>query len=146
MAIMRYDPWRNLNQLQQEMNRLFESRLEGEDEGNGPLADWHPAVDVAENDDQYTITVDLPGVNPQDIDVTLEGDVLSIRGERREDHNQDSGTIRRAERIRGTFFRRFTLPETADPENVAARSNNGILQITIPKQKLAQSRRIEVQS
>ncbi|MEF8793342.1 Hsp20/alpha crystallin family protein [Thiohalorhabdus sp.] len=148
MAIVRYDPWRTLSQLQNEMNRLFEDQLGSDEapESGMVAADWRPAVDVQEDANRYLITADLPGVDPKDIDVSLDNGVLTIRGERRDEHEQDQGSYKRVERVRGTFFRRFTLPDTADAENVKAKSDNGILRITIPKQAGVQPRKIEVES
>ncbi|HKJ87052.1 MAG TPA: Hsp20/alpha crystallin family protein, partial [Gammaproteobacteria bacterium] len=94
----------------------------------------------------YTITADLPGVDTENIDVSLENGVLTIRGERKEDQREESGEYKRMERVRGTFFRRFTLPDTADAENVKAKSHNGILEIVIPKQKAVQPRKIKVEN
>jgi len=148
MAIVRYDPWRTLSQLQNEMNRLFEDQL-GSEEGteSGMVAtDWRPAVDVQEDADQYLITADIPGVDPKDIDVSLDNGVLTIRGERADRTEDEQASFKRVERVRGTFFRRFTLPDTADAENVKAKSENGVLRISIPKQKEGQPRKIEVQS
>jgi len=148
MALVRYDPWRTISQLQNEMNRLFENQLEGDE---GPEAapapsDWRPAVDVQEDRNQYTITADLPGVDPEGIEVSLENGVLTIRGQRNDESKEERGDYKRVERVRGTFFRRFTLPDTADAENVKARSRNGVLEITIPKQERVQPRKIAVES
>jgi HSP20 family protein len=148
MAIVRYDPWRTLSQLQNEMNRLFEDRMGTEEGGDNGMvaADWRPAVDVQEDANNYLITADIPGVDPRDIEVSLDNGVLTIRGERRQDNEEEGGDFKRVERVRGTFFRRFTLPDTADAENVKAKSNQGVLQITIPKQAQGQPRKIEVES
>ena len=147
MAVVRYDPWRTISQLQNEMNRLFESQMEGDDSGEaGTVAsDWRPAVDVQEDSNQYTITADLPGVDPDAIEVSLENGVLTIRGERGAGTTEDQGDYKRVERVRGTFFRRFTLPDTADAEKVKAKSRHGVLEITIPKQARVQPRKIEVE-
>ncbi|KPV40291.1 heat-shock protein Hsp20 [Thiohalorhabdus denitrificans] len=148
MAVMRYDPWRTISQLQNEMNQLFEHRLDGEENGETGMvaADWRPAVDVQEGQSSYTITADLPGVDPKDIDVSLENGVLTIQGERKDDRSEVDGEYKRIERIRGTFFRRFTLPDTADAENVKAKSRNGTLEIVIPKQEKVQPRKIQVEA
>ncbi len=147
MALVRYDPWRNIDQLRQEMNQLFENRLGGE-EGNEPgvVTDWRPAVDVQEDSQQYLITADLPGVDPQDIEVSLENGVLTIRGQRQWKEEADKGEYKRVERVRGNFYRRFTLPDTADAEKVKAKSHNGVLEVVIPKQERVQPRKIEVES
>ncbi|HKJ71331.1 MAG TPA: Hsp20/alpha crystallin family protein [Gammaproteobacteria bacterium] len=148
MAIVRYDPWRTISQLQNEMNRLFDTRLGGDETAESGMvaADWRPAVDVQEDADRYLITADVPGVDPKDIEVSLENGVLTIRGERRRESAEEEAGYKRVERVRGTFFRRFTLPDTADAEKVKAKSNNGVLEITIPKQAQGQPRKIEVES
>jgi len=148
MAIVRYDPWRTISQLQNEMNHLFEDQLGGDEtpENGMVAADWRPAVDVQEEANQYVITADVPGVDPRDIEVSLDNGVLTIRGERRRESEEEQASFKRIERVRGTFFRRFTLPDTADAEKVKAKSNNGVLEITIPKQEKVQPRKIEVES
>jgi len=148
MAIVRYDPWRTISQLQNEMNRLFENQLGGDEttENGMVAADWRPAVDVQEDANQYVITADVPGVDPKDIEVSLDNGVLTIRGERRQESEAEKANFKRVERVRGTFFRRFTLPDTADAEKVKAKSNHGVLEITIPKQEQGQPRKIEVES
>jgi len=148
MAIVRYDPWRTISQLQNEMNRLFEDQLGGDEtpENGMVAADWRPAVDAQEEANQYVITADVPGVDPRDIEVSLDNGVLTIRGERRRESEEEQASFKRIERVRGTFFRRFTLPDTADAEKVKAKSNNGVLEITIPKQEKVQPRKIEVES
>jgi HSP20 family protein len=148
MALARYNPLHNLPELQREMNRLFEERhpSAGEQGSKVMAADWSPAVDVHEAEGEFQITADIPGVDPQDIEVSVENGVLTIRGERSEQSETDEGNYRRMERFQGTFFRRFTLPDTADAENIKAQGNNGVLQIRIPKQERAQARKIEVES
>lgn len=148
MALVRYDPWRTISQLQNEMNRLFENQMEGDEtaEAGTVASDWRPAVDVQEDSSQYTITADLPGVDPEAIEVSLENGILTIRGERHGETEEERGSYKRVERIHGSFFRRFTLPDTADAENVKAKSRNGVLAITIPKQAQGQPRKITVES
>jgi len=150
MALSRYDPLRTLSQLQSEMNRLFDHRLEGEESATPSAAvasDWSPPVDVAEDTDQYMITADVPGVDPDSIEVTLENGILTLRGERQPEQSEEElAKYKRMERVRGTFYRRFTLPDTADSEKVQARCRNGVLAISIPKQERVQPRKIEVES
>lgn len=148
MALVRYNPWGNLSQLQREMNRLFDERIPATaDEESGVMAaDWSPAVDVKETENEYQITADIPGVDPKDIEVSVENGLLTIRGERSEEKEEERDNYRRVERFRGTFFRRFTLPDTADPENIQAKGNNGVLQVSIPKQQRAHPRKIQVES
>ena len=148
MALARYNPLGELSSLQREMNRLFNERVPADAGGEAGLmaADWSPAVDVKETDNEYRITADIPGVDPKDIEVSVENGVLTIRGERSEESEDNEDNYRRVERFRGTFFRRFTLPETADAERIKAQGNNGVLEVTIPKQERAHRRKIEVES
>lgn len=149
MALMRYQPiaarFGGLNQLHNEINRLFDS-LGMDEEGAVPATDWMPAVDVSEREDRYVLHADVPGVDPKDIEITLENGVLTLRGKREFGDTQERGGFRRVERASGTFFRRFTLPDTADADRISAHSRNGVLELVIPKQAKTQPRRIEVKS
>ena len=143
MNMVRYEPW-GFGQLQKEINRLFNTF--GDSESSGATASWIPAVDIHEFDNRFQLFVDLPGLDPEAVDVTLDSGVLTIEGERfapatSEDERSDR---RRLERGYGRFYRRFILPDTVDAENVKASGRNGVLELTIPKQAKAQPRRIEV--
>ena len=144
MALVTYEPMNVLNQLRREMDRLFET--EQPSGGMVTAADWVPAVDIKETDKAFIITADVPGVDPKDIEVNMENGVLTIRGERKEEKEEEKEGYKRIERVRGTFYRRFTLPDTADAEKISARSKNGVLEITIPKQEKVQPRKIEVEA
>ena len=143
MALVTYEPMNILNQLRREMDRLFETESAG---SNIATADWVPAVDIRETDKAFIITADVPGVDPKDIEVNMENGVLTIRGERKEEKEEEKEGYKRIERVRGTFYRRFTLPDTADAEKISARSKNGVLEITIPKQEKVQPRKITVEA
>ncbi len=144
MTLFNYEPWSLLEQMRNEINRLAESRDSG-DEGSNIIAtsDWAPPVDIIERDNAFVILADVPGINPADIEINMENGVLSIKGERLADENRKG--YKRMERARGTFYRRFSLPDTADPERVTARSRFGVLEITIPKLEKTQPRRISVE-
>ncbi len=144
MALVTYEPMNILNQLRREMDRLFES--ETPSGGMVTAADWVPAVDIKETDKAFIITADVPGVDPKDIEVNMENGVLTIRGERKEETEEEKKGYKRIERVRGTFYRRFTLPDTADAEKISAKSKNGVLEITIPKQEKVQPRKITVEA
>ncbi len=149
MALTRYDPLRTLSQIQNEMNQLFENRLGGEEGPGGSglvTSDWTPPVDVAEDTNQYLITADVPGVDPESIEVTMENGVLTLRGQRQPESEEELAKYKRIERVRGTFHRRFTLPDTADGDKIQAKCRNGVLAISIPKQERVQPRKIQVES
>lgn len=147
MALMRYQPvtsrFGGLSQLHNEINRLFDS-LASDDQGTTPATDWMPAVDVVEEENRYVLHADVPGVDPKDIEITLENGVLTVRGHRKARHEENQSGFRRVERMSGSFFRRFTLPDTADAEKISAESKNGVLELVIPKQEKVQPRRITV--
>ena len=148
MSLVRYEPWGLLNQLHGEIDRLFDTRLGKYGEENAQLAtsDWVPAVDIKEEADRYVIHADVPGVNPKDIEVNMEDGVLSIKGQRSAETSEQREAYKRMERVRGSFFRRFSLPDTADAEAISAASRNGVLEIVIPKQEKLQPKRIPVES
>lgn len=143
MNMIRYEPWSLMTQLHNEMNRLFERG-----DNNGPVAatDWTPAVDIKEEAQRFVIHADVPGVDPKDIEVTMEDGILTLRGERKSENRDEQNGWRRVERVSGTFYRRFSLPDTADAEGVSARGSNGVLEIVIPKQAKVQPRRITVKA
>ncbi len=147
MAITTYDPWQRLNQLTREMERAFDLRpTGGNDDGTrAATAEWVPAVDIKEEQNRFVVFADIPGVDPKDIEITMDTGVLILRGERKHESVEEREGFKRVERARGTFYRRFMLPDTADVENISARGNNGVLEIVIPKQERAQPRRVTVQ-
>lgn len=105
---------------------------------------WSPAVDVREESDAYVVNADLPGVDPKDIEVTLDNGMLTIQGERKQEREEERGDYHRMERFTGKFARRFALPEAADSDGVEARANKGVLEIRIPKSERAVARKIEI--
>lgn len=142
MAIQRYRPFGLLDQLQREMSSALGS--ENEVDANFSTEDWSPAVDISENTDNFLIHADLPGVKSEDIEVTTENGMLTIKGQRDSDKEETRDNYRRIERFSGSFLRRFTLPETADMDNIRAATRDGVLELTIPKKPETQPRRIEV--
>ncbi len=146
MLLTRYEPWSAMRQIQNEMSRVFDRAVAGTEDGsNVATSRWTPAVDIKEDAERFTITADIPGVEPGDIEVTMENGVLTIRGERKlETRNEGDDGYRRVERVYGGFYRRFTLPDTADAEAISASGRNGVLEVTIPKRAALQPKRIEV--
>ena len=148
MSLLRYEPWGVLNQLHSDIDRLFDKRLGRYSEDNGQLttSDWVPAVDIKEEKDRYVIHADVPGVDPKDIDVRMENGVLSIKGARLAETRDEREGYKRVERVRGSFFRRFSMPDTVDADRISAKSRHGVLEIVIPKQEKVQPKQIEVAS
>lgn len=143
MSLSRYNPWSVFDQLQRELNMPM-GKFDSEENGNIATANWAPAVDIKEDDKSFMLFADLPGVNPDNIEVTMDKGVLTIKGERQSENKAEEENYKRVERQYGVFYRRFTLPDSADADAIEAKSENGVLTITIPKQEVAQSRRISV--
>ena len=144
--LTRYEPWSAMRQLRDEMNRAFGQALTGTDDGSNVVTSgWMPAVDIKEEDEHFVISADVPGVDPENIEVTMENGVLTIQGERKlETQEEGEKGYRRVERLHGSFYRRFSLPDTADPEKISAKGKNGVLEVVIPKKATVQPKRIKV--
>ena len=143
MQMVRYNPL-GVGELQNQINRLFTDW--NDTDSSGATAGWVPTVDIQEFDANFRLFVDVPGVNPDDVEITLDSGVLTISGERERPFSPDGERMvnRRSERGHGRFHRRFILPDTVDADNVKASDRNGVLEISIPKQAKAQPRRIKV--
>jgi HSP20 family protein len=147
MATVRYEPWGVVSQLQNEINRVFGNLNDGE--SSSATAEWMPAVDVREFADRFQLLIDLPGVDPKEVEITLDNGVLTVAGVRRDEKDvqtkgQEEPQQQRNERRLGRFYRRFILPDTVDADNVNAVGRNGVLEIVIAKHARAQPRRISV--
>src|SRR5882762_2709543 len=114
MNVVRYEPWTLVNRLSRDLDRLFNAQLENGDESRSSVVDWVPSVDIKEEDKQFVLRADLPGVDAKDIDITMEKGVLTIRGRRATESREEKDGYRRVERASGEFYRRFSLPDTAD--------------------------------
>jgi len=147
MAIVRsgyrlpgYAPWRELEEMSNRINRLFE---EG---GNDGGALWAPPVNVQETTEDLRLTAELPGVRPEDVEIDMENNVLSIRGEKREEieEGQEGGRVHVRERRYGAFQRMFTLPRTVKAEDIKATFKDGVLTVHMPKSPEAKGRKIAI--
>lgn len=148
MNITRFEPWSLLDAMQRDFDR-FGNRRTGAVSRSGSgeaVTDWVPAVDVIEEKDRFVMRADVPGVKPEDIDVSMENGVLSVSGRRDHETTDDTDGIHRVERISGRFYRRFSLPDTANAEEVSAKTKDGILEVIIPKRPEVKARRISVES
>ena len=145
MNMLRYYPWSVFNPLQQEAARIFDSHTrKAVDSSDATDGGWVPAFDIREETDRYVILADVPGVEAKDIEIQTEKGVLSIKGARAPTAAVERNLYKRVERLRGSFVRRFTLPDAADTEHITARSHSGVLEIVIPKAEAVQPRKIVV--
>jgi len=137
MSLTRYEN-RPLSQFQRELSRFFDER------SDVVTSDWAPRVDIKEFDDKFVLDADIPGVDPKDVDITMEDGVLTLRGKRELENVEERKNFRRVERSYGSFYRRFSLPETVDGNSIKAKAKDGVLTVEIPKLEKVQPRRIEI--
>ena len=146
MTITRYYPWGQTNRFQDEIKQVFQ-RFLGEDEtdqSNVVTSQWTPRVDIKEEEKRFVILADIPGVEPKDIEISMDKGILSIKGERKAETTAENGKTTRVERSYGSFYRRFALPDSANAEGISANGKHGVLEISIPKKPETTPRRIEV--
>ena len=148
MALVRWEPMRELDTLQTEMNRLFNTFFDEGGNGQGSQAGrrWAPAVDLFEREDSLVLKADLPGLSEDDVQIEVRDNVLTVSGERRADFEDKQNGYYRVERAFGSFSRSLTLPEGVDAEAIQASFDNGVLEVTIPKPEQRKPRRIEIGS
>ncbi len=144
-SLVRQDPWSLMPRLQDEINRLFGNVTQSD--SSSATATWVPAVDIHEYADRFELYLDVPGVDANDVELTLEGGVLTLSGQRAQQESTKRGEepqYQRCERGHGPFYRRFVLPDSVDSDRVNASGRNGVLTVTIPKQAKAMPRRIQI--
>jgi HSP20 family protein len=148
MNHIRHNGWKNHhNPIQDELQQVFE-RFFGDNETDSSsvvTSQWVPRVDIKEEPERFLIFADLPGVDPANIEVNMDKGVLSIKGERKTESKTEGERWSRTERAHGVFFRRFALPDSANPDGIEATGKHGVLEISIPKRPEASPRRINVQ-
>ena len=148
MAIVRWEPFRDLLAIQDRMNRIFDDSFRGM---NRPADDdwalggtWAPLVDIYEREGNIELKAELPGIDPKDVDVRVENNVLTLRGERKVDREVKRESYHRVERAYGSFSRSFTLPTVVDTEKIKAEYRDGVLHLTLPKKEEAKPRQISI--
>ncbi len=146
MAIVKWDPFRELEEMSDRLNRMFARPAMWQ--GNGKeimtVADWTPLVDISETEGEYLIKAELPEVKKEDVKVTVEDGVLTMQGERKQEKEEKGKKLHRIERSYGRFVRSFTLPDTIDEGNVKAEYADGVLKLRLPKSEKAKPKQIEV--
>jgi len=145
MSLINYrKPYSLFSEIQHDLSHFLAHQNLEDNSSLMTAADWSPSVDIVEENDSYLIHADVPGIKPADIDVSMDKGILTIKGHREDETKKEDGKFKRVERARGSFFRRFTLPEVADVENIQAKTVDGVLTVTIPKGLAAQPRKITV--
>lgn len=148
MAIVRWEPFRNLVSVQDRMNRIFDEAFRGIPSGGEEEwalgGAWAPAVDIYEHKGNLVLQAELPGVDPKHVDVQVENNVLTLRGERKFDSEVKREQYHRVERAYGTFSRSFTLPSVVDTGKIKAEFKDGVLRVTLPQREEAKPKQIQI--
>ncbi len=144
MALIRWEPVRELNTIQSEMNRLFNTLFDAPAPANGAARRWIPAMDLVETADDFVLRADLPGLSEKDVNIEFEDSVLTISGERKSEHEEKKEGYYRVERSYGSFSRSLTLPEGVDPDAVKASFDRGVLEVRVPKPEQRKPRKVSI--
>lgn len=139
----RGDLFGDLTHIQQEMNRFFDEFF---GENRRGLADgvWLPAVDVSENNDEFVVRAELPGMSHEDIEINIQENILTLKGEKKQEHKEEQENFHRLERSYGAFTRSFTLPANVKADDIKANFKNGVLEVAIPKAEEAKPKKIAI--
>jgi HSP20 family protein len=148
MAIVRWDPFRELEEMSDRLNRMITRPGSAQSAGQAKevmtVADWSPTVDISETEAEYAIKAELPEVKKEDVKVTVEDGVLTLQGERKQEKEEKGKKYHRVERSYGRFVRSFTLPDTVDESKVKAEYTDGVLHLHLPKSEKAKPKQIDV--
>jgi len=150
MAIVRWEPFRDLVTIQDRMNRIFDDAFRGVPRQGAAEEDWAlggtwaPAVDIFEHEGNLVLKAELPGIEPKDVDVRVENNVLTLRGERKFENEVKREQYHRVERAYGTFSRSFTLPNVVDTDKIKAEFKDGVLRVTLPQREEAKPKQITI--
>jgi len=142
-SVIRWEPFRNVNSLQEQFSRLFDTSFPGRS-SESDLTTWAPAVDIQETENELVLKADLPGIEEKDIDVRIESNTLTIRGERKFEKQVNEDTYLRVERSYGSFSRSFSLPNTINTEAIHAEYKNGVLTVQMPKRAESKRKQVKV--
>jgi HSP20 family protein len=143
MALVRWDPARELDTLQTDLNRVFDTFFGGRTENGAPRR-WIPAMDLAETDEHLVLKADLPGLGADDVEIEVKDGVLTVSGERKTEHEDSSHGYHRVERSYGRFSRSLSLPQGVDPDQVQAEFDKGVLEVRVPKPAERKPHRVQI--
>ncbi len=146
MAITKWDPFRDIMVLRDRMNRLFEDLVSSPKFEDSDIiqSTWSPAVDIYETENELVLTAELPGVNEKDVEIKVEDNTLSLRGERKFEKETREENYHRIERAYGSFYRSFSLPNYVDQEKISAEYENGLLKVHMPKKAEVKPRKVKI--
>lgn len=146
MRLVRYDPWREMERFEDKVNRIFGNLNQSVGREERLTAAWEPAVDIYETEKEFVLKAELPDIEPKDVKINVEGNVLTLSGERREEADVKEGAYHRKERFYGSFSRSFVLPDTIDREGIKAAFKGGVMRLALPKKAAAKPREITIEA
>jgi HSP20 family protein len=144
MALVRWDPLREMDSLQADLNRMFDRFFEARTGDGDSIRRWIPAMDLVETDDSLVLRADLPGMTEEDVAIEIQDGVLTVSGERRADHEEKGEGFHRVERAFGRFSRSFALPQGTNPDRIDAKFDHGVLEVRVPKPEETTPRRVQI--
>ena len=145
MAIIRWDPFRDMVTLRERMNKLFEDMAASRgEEKELATSSWAPAVDIYETENEVVLTAEIPGIEEKDVEIKVEDNTLTLRGERKFEKETKEENYHRIERAYGSFFRSFSLPNYVDQDKIEAQHENGVLKIRMPKRSELKPRKVKI--
>jgi HSP20 family protein len=144
MALVRWDPVRDLDSLQGDMNRLFDRFFDGRGANGGSVRRWIPAMDLVETNDALVLRADLPGMKEDDVEIEIKDGVLTVSGERKSESEEKGEGFHRVERAFGRFSRSLSLPDGVDADKIAAQFSDGVLEVKVPKPAETQPTKVAI--
>lgn len=145
MRLVKYNPWRDMLDLEERVNRMFGDLAPSRTRREDLIGAWEPAVDVYETEKDFVLKAELPEVEEKDVHVSMEGNILTISGERRKEEEIKEENYHRTERFHGSFCRSFVLPDTVNRENIKATYKQGVMKLTLPKKEAVKPKEIKVE-
>lgn len=145
MKLVKYNPWRDMLDLEERVNRVFRDLAPRRIQEENLIGNWEPAIDVYETDTDFVLKAELPEVEEKDVHVSMEGNILTIRGERRREEEVKEENYHRTERFYGSFCRSFALPDTVDRDKIKATFKGGVMKLSLPKKEAVKPKEIKIE-
>jgi HSP20 family protein len=145
VKLVKYGPWRDMLDLEERVNRMFGDLAPRRIREESLIGSWEPAIDVYETDKDFVLKAELPEVEEKDVHLSMEGNILTIRGERRREEEVKEENYHRTERFYGSFCRSFALPDTVDRDKIKATFKGGVMKLNLPKKEVVKPKEIKIE-
>jgi len=145
VKLVKYSPWRDMLDLEERVNRMFRDLAPHRIHEESLIGNWDPAIDVYETDKDFVLKAELPEVAEEDVHVSVEGNILTLKGERRREEEVKEENFHRTERFYGSFCRSFALPDGVDRDKIKAAFKGGVMKLSLPKKEVVKPKEIKVE-